>query len=224
MKKADIFSFFHTLESLNPKPETELLYTNPYTLLVAVILSAQSTDKGVNKATESLFKKIKTPKDMLLLGEENLKDDIKTIGLYKSKAKNIIRCSHQLIEKFNGHVPSTKKALESLAGVGGKTANVVLNVVFDHESFPVDTHVFRVCNRTGLARGKNPAEVEEKLEKNVPAPYRKKAHHWLILHGRYTCKARQPLCHQCPVSYLCDYFKKENASFVPSEPNKRSPV
>ncbi|MFN7662825.1 MAG: endonuclease III [Alphaproteobacteria bacterium] len=224
MKKADIFSFFHTLESLNPNPESELVYTNPYTLLVAVILSAQSTDKGVNKATESLFKKIKTPEDMLLLGEDNLKDYIKTIGLYKSKAKNIIKCSQQLIEKFKGQVPSTKSGLESLAGVGSKTANVLLNVVFDRESFPVDTHVFRVCNRTGLAKGKNPSGVEEKLEKIVPTPYRKKAHHWLILHGRYTCKARQPLCHLCPVSSVCDYFKKESASFVPVEPNKRSPV
>jgi endonuclease-3 len=208
MNKKEILSFFKTLSTLNPNPKGELNYTNAYTLLVAVILSAQSTDLGVNKATKALFKAIKTPEDMVRLGEESLQNHIKTIGLYKTKAKNILKTSHRLIGFFNSAIPSEKKDLESLPGVGPKTANVVLNIAFGAEAFPVDTHVFRVCNRTGLAKGKTPVEIEEILEKKVPSPYRKNAHHWLILHGRYICRARTPLCETCPVSFVCDYFKK----------------
>ncbi|MDC0348921.1 endonuclease III [Alphaproteobacteria bacterium] len=208
MNKKEILSFFETLSSLNPNPKGELNYTNPYTLLVAVILSAQSTDLGVNKATHALFKTIKTPEDMVRLGEESLRTHIKTIGLYKTKAKNVLKASQRLIDLFNSTVPSEKKDLESLPGVGPKTANVVLNIAFNAEAFPVDTHVFRVCNRTGLAKGKTPQSIEKILEKKVPSPYRKNAHHWLILHGRYICKARAPLCETCPVSSVCDYFKR----------------
>ena len=221
MTQKEIIYFFKTLSSLNPHPQTELYYTNSYTLLVAVILSAQSTDKGVNKATESLFKAIKTPQDMVEFGEERLRQAIKTIGFYNIKAKNILKTSQKLIETFNGHVPSTLSDLESLPGVGRKTANVVLNVAFHQDTFPVDTHVFRVCNRTGLAPGKTPLEVEKKLEKAVPNPYRHNAHHWLILHGRYICKARTPLCDRCPVSSWCDYFKKISAASLYGR-NRRS--
>lgn len=221
MTPEEIVSFFQTLSSLNPHPQTELYYTNSYTLLVAVILSAQSTDKGVNKATQSLFKVVKTPQDMMELGEEKLRHAIKTIGFYNTKAKNILKTSHKLLTDFNGQVPSSLSELESLPGVGRKTANVVLNVAFHQDTFPVDTHVFRVCNRTGLAPGKTPFEVEKNLEKSVPSPYRHHAHHWLILHGRYICKARTPLCDQCPVSQWCDYFKKISVSLYGR--NKRSP-
>lgn len=223
MTPADVICFFKKLEALNPNPQTELHYTNPYTLLVAVILSAQTTDKGVNRATEALFKIVHTPQDMVKLGEQGLEPYIKTIGLYKTKAKNIIKASQKLIEEFNGQVPGDKKALESLPGVGSKTANVVLNVVFNQEVFPVDTHVLRVCNRTGLAQGTSPLIVEKKLDKAVPLPYRHKAHHWLILHGRYICKARTPLCAQCPVSSWCDYFKAQTkmSSVSLDAPSKR---
>ena len=224
MKSTDVFCFFQVLEALNPHPQTELLYTNPYTLLVAVILSAQATDKGVNKATKGLFQVVQTPEAMIALGEEGLRSYVQTIGLYKTKSKNIIKTSQVLVEKFNSQVPSNKKDLESLPGVGSKTANVVLNVIFNQESFPVDTHVFRVCNRTGLAKGATPLVVEKKLEKVVPDPYRKNAHHWLILHGRYICKARTPLCVQCPVSSWCDYFKQHRSlgsSAALGEHNKR---
>jgi len=215
------FKIFEVLTKATPHPTTELIYQTPFQLLIAVILSAQATDKGVNKATESLFKVVQTPEDMVLLGEPALERYIKTIGLHKTKAKNIIKASQRLIDHFNSHVPCHKKDLESLPGVGSKTANVVLNVAFNQETFPVDTHVFRVCNRTGLARGKSPIAVEKKLEKEVPSPYRKKAHHWLILHGRYICKARAPLCNECPVSTWCAYFKTLS-SFAPAVHNKRS--
>lgn len=200
--------FFKTLTLTIPNVETELKYTNPYTLLVAVVLSAQSTDKGVNKATEALFQKVYTPQDMIIFGEENLKNAIKTIGLYKTKAKNIIHLSRILIEEFKGQVPATREQLIKLPGVGRKTANVVLNVVFNQPTIPVDTHVFRVSNRTGLASGKTPLEVEEKLEKNIPKAYLHTAHHLLVFHGRYTCKAIKPLCEICPVSSVCAYFQK----------------
>lgn len=218
MNEKEIVSFFKALSSLNPHPKTELYYTNPYTLLVAVMLSAQSTDKGVNKVTEVLFEKVHTPQDMLDLGEEALRYHIQTIGLYKTKAKNILKTSQKLVEAFKGKVPSSRPELDSFPGVGRKTANVVLNVAFHQDTFPVDTHVFRVCNRTGIAPGKTPKAVEEELERVVPFSYRHHAHHWLILHGRYICKARSPLCKTCPVSQWCDYFKK-TFSFAPSEPS-----
>lgn len=207
MRKPDIVSFFEHLKMENPQPQGELAYKNPYTLLVAVILSAQATDIGVNRATKDLFVRVTTPEDMVSLGEEGLIRYIKTIGLYRAKAKNIIRTSEILIEKYQGHVPDTKEALIALPGVGVKTANVVLNIAFGQETFAVDTHVFRVSNRTGLATGTTPLAVEKKLEKVVPQPYRMQAHHWLILHGRYVCKARNPQCHKCPLTQLCLYYK-----------------
>jgi endonuclease-3 len=206
-----IDQFFSRLAAVNPNPETELKYVNPYTLLVAVVLSAQATDTGVNKATKSLFAKIKTPYQMLKLGESGLKKYIKTIGLYNAKAKNIIALSKILVEKFDGEVPRTHNDLESLPGVGRKTANVVLNVVYGEPTIAVDTHVFRVANCTGLASGKTPGEVEEKLLKAIPKKWLSHAHHWLILHGRYTCKARVPLCPQCIVRDLCAYKDKTRA-------------
>jgi len=207
MKVQDREHFFATLAEKCPEPETELQYTNPYTLLVAVVLSAQATDVGVNKATKALFESVDTPQKMLDLGEAPLRDYIKTIGLYKTKAANVIKLSQRLISNFNSQIPESREDLESLAGVGRKTANVVMNVAFGHPTIAVDTHIFRVSNRTGLAPGKNPLEVELKLEKAVPKPYLQHAHHWLILHGRYICKARKPLCEICPVSEYCDYFK-----------------
>ncbi|MGZ9097249.1 MAG: endonuclease III [Micavibrio sp.] len=211
MKKQDIAAFFQRLQQANPEPRSDLVYTNTYTLLVAVVLSAQATDKGVNKATEKLFKTIDTPQKMLKLGEEKLKDHIKTIGLYNAKAKNVIALSRMLVDDYNGEVPHDRDMLVKLPGVGRKTANVVLNVAFGQDTMAVDTHIFRVSNRTGLAPGKTPEQVEAQLEKVVPAPYRRHAHHWLILHGRYTCKARTPLCGQCPVYDLCGF--KEKAIF-----------
>lgn len=207
MRKSDIVPFFERLKMENPQPQGELSHTNPYTLLVAVILSAQATDAGVNRATKNLFDHVTTPEDMVNLGEDGLIQHIKTIGLYRAKAKNIIRMSEILIEKHHSQVPSTKDTLVALPGVGSKTANVVLNMAFGEETFAVDTHVFRVSNRTGLAPGKTPVAVEKKLEKIVPKPYRMHAHHWLILHGRYVCKARNPACHKCPVTQLCRYYK-----------------
>jgi endonuclease-3 len=208
MKVQDRVSFFATLAKDRPIPETELNYTNPYTLLVAVVLSAQATDVGVNKATGPLFQIVNSPQEMLDLGEEKLKDFIKSIGLYKTKAANVIKLSQQLIAKFKGQVPENRQDLESLPGVGRKTANVVLNVAFGQPTIAVDTHIFRVSNRTGLAPGTNPLEVEGKLEKRVPKEFLQHAHHWLILHGRYTCKARKPLCDKCAVSSYCTYYKK----------------
>ncbi len=208
MKRAEVFEFFRRLAEANPSPTTELESGNPYQLLVAVVLSAQATDAGVNIATRPLFSRIKTPEQMVELGEEKLRDAIKTIGLFNTKAKNVILLSQALIERHHSQVPRTREALQELPGVGRKTANVVLNTAFGEETFAVDTHVFRVCNRTGLAPGKNVDIVEAKLEKIVPQPFRRDAHHWLILHGRHTCKARLPECWRCPVIDLCRYKPK----------------
>ena len=208
MKKAKREELFQRLQQRDPEPASELNSRDPYTLLVAVILSAQATDVSVNKVTPELYRQASTPSAMLKLGEENLRQLIKTIGLYNAKAKSIINMSVQLLERHNGRVPETLKELEALAGVGRKTANVVLNVAFGQPTLAVDTHVFRVANRTGLAIGKNPLEVEMGLLKAVPAEYMQHAHHWLILHGRYICKARKPLCDECPVVDLCGWEGK----------------
>ena len=208
MKKADVAALFDRLAAARPAPRSELQFQNPYTLLVAVVLSAQATDTGVNKATGPLFQVADTPEKMLALGEARLKDFIKTIGLYNTKAKNVIALSRLLVEKHGGQVPRDRAALEALPGVGRKTANVVLNVAFGEPTLAVDTHIFRVCNRTGLAPGKTPLEVEQKLEKVVPADRKLHAHHWLILHGRYVCKARKPDCPACPIRDLCAYKAK----------------
>jgi endonuclease-3 len=208
VKKAVVFEFFRRLAESNPAPETELEYVNPYTLLVAVALSAQATDVGVNKATRSLFAKVKTPQQMLELGEEGLKQHIRTIGLYNTKAKNVIAAARILVDEFGGEIPREREKLERLPGVGRKTANVVLNVAFGQPTIAVDTHIFRVSNRTGLAPGKTPLAVEQKLEKLVPETFIHGAHHWLILHGRYICKARTPECWRCPVIDLCSYEPK----------------
>jgi endonuclease-3 len=208
MKRDEVFEFFRRLAEANPSPTTELEYTNPYTLLVAVVLSAQATDASVNIACRPLFEHIRTPEQMVELGEDRLRDAIKTIGLFNTKAKNVIALSQALIEEYGSEVPRTREQLQALPGVGRKTANVVLNTAFGEETFAVDTHVFRVCNRTGLAPGKTPDEVEAKLDKIVPQPFRRDAHHWLILHGRYTCKARLPECWRCPVIDLCRYKPK----------------
>lgn len=208
MKKADVVEFYARLAEANPHPETELAYVNDYTLLVAVALSAQSTDIGVNKATRLLFQTVDTPEKMVALGEDGLKQHIKTIGLFNAKAKNVIALSEALIADHGGKVPPDRDALEALPGVGRKTANVVLNTAFGHETFAVDTHIFRVGNRTGIARGKTPLAVEKALDKATPQPFRLHAHHWLILHGRYICKARTPECWRCPVADLCAYKPK----------------
>ena len=208
MKKADTFEFFRRLAEANPSPETELEFGNTYQLLVAVVLSAQATDVGVNKATRALFREVTTPEQMVELGEDGLKEHIKSIGLFNSKAKNVIALSEILVRDFGSEVPADRDALVELPGVGRKTANVVMNCAFGAETFAVDTHIFRVCNRTGLARGKTPLAVEKGLEKNVPAPFRVGAHHWLILHGRYICKARTPECWRCPVVDLCGFRDK----------------
>ena len=211
MKKADVFEFFRRLAESDPAPETELEYVNPYTLVVAVALSAQATDVGVNKATRNLFTKVRTPQQMLELGEERLKEHIKTIGLFNTKAKNVIAAARVLVNEYGGEVPTEREKLETLPGVGRKTANVVLNVAFGQPTIAVDTHIFRVSNRTGLAPGKNPLQVELKLEKVVPETFVAHAHHWLILHGRYICKARTPECWRCPVADLCAYKPKTPA-------------
>ena len=208
MKQGQVFELFSRLAEANPSPETELEYHDPYTLLVAVVLSAQATDVSVNLATRDLFKRVRTPQQMLALGEEALRDRIKTIGLFNTKAKNVIALSQALVRDHGGEVPRTREELEKLPGVGRKTANVVLNTAFGEETFAVDTHIFRVCNRTGLAPGKTPLDVELKLDKVTPRPFRLGAHHWLILHGRYICKARLPLCWKCPVIDLCRYKPK----------------
>jgi len=208
MKKADIEEFFRRLEAGNPNPRGELEYINPYTLLVAVVLSAQATDVGVNKATGPLFAVADTPHKMLALGEAKLRDYIKTIGLFNTKAKNVVGLSRILLDEHGGEVPRDRAALEKLPGVGRKTANVVLNIAFAEPTIAVDTHIFRVGNRTGLAPGKTVLDVERKLEKAVPAKYKLHAHHWLILHGRYVCKARKPDCPACVVNDLCAYKAK----------------
>ena len=219
--KSEVDDFFARLKKQNPSPKTELEYTNPYTLLVAVALSAQATDKGVNKATADLFRHVKTPEAMVALGEEKLAEAIKTIGLYRSKAKNVIALSKILIAEHGGKVPDDRDALEALPGVGRKTANVVLNVAFGHKTIAVDTHIFRVSNRTGLAPGKTVLKVEEELEKIVPEQYALHAHHWLILHGRYTCIARKPLCPVCVVRDLCRYPDKTK-ELPPEKPRLRT--
>jgi endonuclease-3 len=216
MSPATAARFFEILAAANPDPATELQYINPYTLLVAVVLSAQATDVSVNKATEPLFKPADSPEKMLALGEARVSDFIKTIGLYRTKAKNVIALSRLLLEKHGGQVPDSREALEELPGVGRKTANVVLNVAFGRETIAVDTHIFRVSNRTGLAPGKDPLEVEMGLEKIVPAQFKRHAHHWLILHGRYICVARNPKCPQCPVRALCLYPEKTKSEGVKS--------
>lgn len=208
MKKADRAEFFRRLEEDNPEPKGELNYTNPYTLLVAVALSAQATDIGVNKATDALFKVVSTPQDVLDMGEVKLKDYIKTIGLYNSKAKNVMKAAHMLVEGYDGIVPNDQAALESLPGVGRKTANVVRSMAWGVPTIAVDTHVFRMANRTGMAPGKTVLEVEKKLIKIIPKQYLFHAHHWLILHGRYICKARKPDCAQCKVYDLCGFKAK----------------
>ncbi len=209
MNKQKISSIFEIFKKQNPEPKTELNYTNDYTLLIAIVMSAQATDVSVNKATEELFKIADSPEKILKLGEENLKKYIKTIGLYNSKAKNIIKLSEILIKKYNSKIPEDYDILKSLPGVGSKTANVFLNCFYDHPVIAVDTHVFRVANRLGLVKAKNPEETQKKLNEVVPKEYKLHAHHWLILHGRYTCKARKPECSKCSIFDLCE-FKKEN--------------
>ena len=211
MTRAEIFEFFRRLAELDPDPQTELEYGNTYQLLVAVVLSAQATDVGVNKATRKLFEAVKTPQQMVDLGEAGLKSHIKTIGLFNAKAKNVIALSGILVRDYDGQVPADRDALVELPGVGRKTANVVMNSAFGAETFAVDTHIFRVGNRTGLAPGKTVLAVEKQLEKKVPGPFRIGAHHWLILHGRYICKARTPECWRCPVADLCRYKPKTPA-------------
>jgi endonuclease-3 len=208
MRSAEIVEFFRRLAEARPVPETELSFENPYTLLVAVVLSAQATDASVNKATEKLYAVASTPQQMVDLGEARLAEYIRTIGLYRTKARNVIKLSEMLLAHHGGKVPADRVALEALPGVGRKTANVVLNVAFGEETIAVDTHIFRVGNRTGLAPGKTPLDVELALLKRVPPQYKRHAHHWLILHGRYVCKARKPECPDCIVSDLCGFGAK----------------
>jgi len=208
MTRSEIEEFFRRLAAAQPAPKTELEYANPYTLLVAVVLSAQATDVGVNKATKPLFARVDTPKKMLALGEERLAGYIKSIGLYRTKARNVMKLSAILVALHGGKVPHDREALEALPGVGRKTASVVLNVAFGEKTIAVDTHIFRVGNRSGLAPGKTPLAVELLLEKRVPDAYKRHAHHWLILHGRYVCKARKPGCPSCVVNDLCRYRAK----------------
>ena len=211
MKRADIFEFYRRLAEADPAPETELRWTNPYTLLVAVALSAQATDVGVNKATRALFAHVQTPEQMVALGEDGLKAHIRTIGLFNMKAKNVIALSEKLVAEHGGQVPRDRPSLEALPGVGRKTANVVLNVAFGEETIAVDTHIFRVANRTGLAPGKDVRAVEDRLVRVTPKPFRAHAHHWLILHGRYVCKARRPECWRCIQADLCAFEPKTPA-------------
>jgi len=208
MKPAAVEEFYRRLKTDRPEPRTELEYKNPYTLLVAVVLSAQATDVSVNKATEPLFETVDTPEKMVKLGEARLKRYIKTIGLFNTKAKNVLKLSQILVEQYGGEVPRDREALQALPGVGRKTANVVLNVAFGEPTIAVDTHIFRVGNRTGLASGRTPDAVETKLMKVVPQKYRQHAHHWLILHGRYVCKARKPDCPSCLIRDLCEFKDK----------------
>jgi len=217
----EIDTFFARLKESMPEPKTELNYVNPYTLLVAVVLSAQSTDKGVNRATQDLFKTVYTPEKMVALGEKKLIQHIKTIGFFRTKAKNVIALSKALIEDHNSEVPKTRDELEALPGVGRKTANVILNVIYGKGTIAVDTHVFRVSNRTGLAPGKTVRDVEFALDKRVPDKYRLHAHHWLILHGRYTCIARKPRCPVCVVRDICLYPHKTPEGPLPKKPARK---
>ena len=214
MNNAQRHDFFATLKNQNPEPTTELNYSSTFELLIAVILSAQATDVGVNKATDKLYPIANTPETILALGEDGLKYYIKTIGLFNSKAANVIKTCRQLIELHDSDVPEDREALEALPGVGRKTANVILNTVFKHPVIAVDTHLFRLSNRTGLAKGKTVRAVEDRLMKVVPAEFMQDAHHWLILHGRYVCTARKPLCEQCVVSHTCDDFKRQQKKIV----------
>ena len=211
LKPDDIAEIFRRFHAANPQPRGELLYVNPYTLLVAVVLSAQATDEGVNRATKPLFAIADTPEKMLALGEDRVRDFIKTIGLFRGKAKNVIALSEILVAQHGSQVPDDRAALEALPGVGRKTANVVLNIAFGHPTIAVDTHLFRLGNRTGMAPGKTPLEVENKLLKVVPSAYGQHAHHWLILHGRYVCKARKPECWRCVIADLCRFKPKTPA-------------
>jgi len=208
MTRGEIGEFYRRLQDANPEPKGELNYINPFTLLVAVVLSAQATDAGVNKATPALFALADTPQKMAALGEDKVRELVKTIGLFRTKAKNVVALSKLLIERHGGQVPADRDALEALPGVGRKTANVVLNIAFAHETIAVDTHIFRVANRTGLAPGKDPLAVELALEKATPPQYKRHAHHWLILHGRYICIARKPACPRCIVADLCKFKDK----------------
>ena len=209
MNKEIRTAIYSRLRDLNPQPDTELHYSSPFELLVAVILSAQATDVGVNKATDKLYPVANTPDKILALGVSGLKPYIKTIGLFNNKAENIIKTCRILIDEHNSEVPTTREALEKLPGVGRKTANVILNTAFGEPTIAVDTHIFRVSNRTGIAKGKTPLEVEKRLVRLTPDEFKKDAHHWLILHGRYTCKARKPLCGQCPIVEWCEFRNKE---------------
>jgi endonuclease-3 len=224
LKKADIFEFYRRLAEANPAPETELAYGNAYQLLVAVTCSAQSTDVGVNKATKALFEEVKTPAQMVALGLDGLKAHIKTIGLFNNKAKNVVALSEILVRDHAGEVPADRDALEALPGVGRKTANVVMNTAFGAETFAVDTHIFRVGNRTGIAPGKTVLAVEKALDKKTPQPFRVGAHHWLILHGRYICKARTPECWRCPVADLCRFKPKTAPPKIKSATVQTDPV
>jgi endonuclease-3 len=224
MKRSDVVTFFDRLAAGIEIPKSELEYKNPYTLLVAVVLSAQATDVGVNKATGPLFEVADTPEKMLALGEGRLKDKIKTIGLFNTKAKNVMALSRLLVERYGSAVPEDRESLEALPGVGRKTANVVLNVAFGRPTIAVDTHIFRVSNRTGLAPGKTPLAVEQKLEAVVPADRKLYAHHWLILHGRYVCKARNPDCVSCVVRDLCSYKAKTTLQVAPKKAGKMRPT
>ena len=209
MNRDKRISIYSTLRARMPEPTTELVYETPFELLIAVILSAQATDVSVNKATQKLYPVANTPESIHALGVEGLKPYIKTIGLFNSKAENIIKTCRILLDEHNGEVPRTRAALEALPGVGRKTANVILNTAFGEPTIAVDTHIFRVANRTGLAKGKTPLEVERRLVRLTPDEFKKDAHHWLILHGRYTCKARKPLCGECPIVEWCEFKRKE---------------
>ncbi len=218
MKPTEIAAFYGRLAAANPAPQTELAYGNPFQLLVAVVLSAQATDASVNRATAGLFARVRTPAEMLALGEPALREEIKTIGLFNTKARNVIALSRLLVETHGGAIPDTREALEALPGVGRKTANVVLNIAFGTPTIAVDTHIFRVSNRTGLARGRTPAQVEARLERVTPPEFKLHAHHWLILHGRYVCKARRPDCASCAVADLCAVARKTTGKPRPGRP------
>lgn len=212
MNKTKVTEIFARFQAREPEPKTELEFTNPFTMLVAVVLSAQATDKGVNKATKALFAAADTPAKMAALGEDIIRDYIKTIGLFNAKAKNVFLLSKQLLDDFGGEVPNNREDLQRLAGVGRKTANVVLNCAFGQPTMAVDTHVFRVANRIGFAKSKTPEQTEEQLLKRIPAQFMQHAHHWLILHGRYTCVARKPRCGVCPINDLCEFRERSLSS------------